>query len=772
MLQHQTGLTKTQILNWLANARRRGKIPDLSSSRTASPRAQSPSTAPKDIPRRPRAGTPAPLERTPFLNPLERWVDSPPEHEPATATAIAHAVASSSPLEGTSYQHTPGGSLSGSSRHGPSPSSSVGTSRSSNGSSGSAYSFDSQDSTGPFSSMARLRQRRKRRAIKQKNNAKTPLTAPLNTFQCTFCTETFSTKHTWQRHEKSLHLALERWVCAPHGPRSPNADGVPACVFCYEVNPDDEHIESHNYSACQQRSLEERTFHRKDHLGQHLRLVHNLKPDDLVHQLSAWKMKTPEIISTCGFCGMTMNSWQTRTDHLAEHFKMGTTMDEWKGDWGFTPAVLARLENAMAPYLIAHERNSPFPFSASHAPLESPTNPYELIKLELMNFIDIYYDKTGKLPTSEEIQFDACRIIFAAEIPTYKNEECSSWLRDLILSSEDIAQKAKLSPLRSAKESRLTFLWIIGKENPFQACPFENRLQDYVKISVGDELSDHELQKEACRIIQLMERESSSPADIPASWLLELARSSTGWLQAFRERAGIPQMFDPSQTVSDSRAIDSILQNYTELEMRLADQLENLREHGVEPDDNTLRQQTLKLIEEFPNTEWQAAAAQNHAWLARFKRRHLPWSNKYSAGDASKQFDLGPRPQAAASPDDQQRATKSGNVERRPELASPHLQDLMKMKTGTYFLNDPNFDRWVARELARWVAATMSPHNPNQHIPTDEELQHQARWIMYEDGDPFNQTMADNGEWLKRFKRDIGLLEGDGGPGLCHEWPF
>lgn len=92
VLQYQTGLTKTQILNWLANARRRGKIPEYQSS---SPRARSNATSPIGIPR--RSGTPVPRMGTPSLDPLQRWVDSPPEHEPATAAAIARAVASSPP---------------------------------------------------------------------------------------------------------------------------------------------------------------------------------------------------------------------------------------------------------------------------------------------------------------------------------------------------------------------------------------------------------------------------------------------------------------------------------------------------------------------------------------------------------------------------------------------------------------------------------------------------------------------------------------------------
>lgn len=30
-------------------------------------------------------------------------------------------------------------------------------------------------------------------------------------YQCTFCTDTFKTKHDWQRHETSMHLSLEQW---------------------------------------------------------------------------------------------------------------------------------------------------------------------------------------------------------------------------------------------------------------------------------------------------------------------------------------------------------------------------------------------------------------------------------------------------------------------------------------------------------------------------------------------------------------------------------
>lgn len=38
-------------------------------------------------------------------------------------------------------------------------------------------------------------------------------------------------------------------------------------------------------------------------------------------------------------------------------------------------------------------------------------------------------------------------------------------------------------------------------------------------------------------------------------------------------------------------------------------------------------------------------------------------------------------------------------------------------------------------------------------------------------GDPWNLTPADNAEWLRRFKRDVGLLH-DSGPGLFGSHPL
>ena len=90
-LQERTGLNQAQLINWFANARRRGKV---QGNRPASPQVQSNMASPVDIIQRP--GTPAVQQDSRSKNPMQRWVDSPPEHEPADVGDIARAMARSS----------------------------------------------------------------------------------------------------------------------------------------------------------------------------------------------------------------------------------------------------------------------------------------------------------------------------------------------------------------------------------------------------------------------------------------------------------------------------------------------------------------------------------------------------------------------------------------------------------------------------------------------------------------------------------------------------
>ncbi|VZI09852.1 unnamed protein product [Fusarium fujikuroi] len=628
MLQEETGLTKTQISNWLANARRRGKIPSSASS----PRHGD--TPAMDIP--PRPGTPA-VRHTSDMDPLQRWVDSPPEDEPAAVTAIARAVASVRPQSGEFGETCVSeansiGSSSPYTRLSRTPSvRSVGTSRSSSISS--VNSHTSRSSLGLNELFSRGSSRRRRRAYKEERRS---LAAPRKAFQCTFCTETFRAKHDWSRHENSLHLPLERWVCSPEGPRGQKADSSETrCVFCGHVDPDDAHIETHNYSACKNRPVQERTFNRKDHLNQHLKLVHNAKFAEW--PMRQWKAPPPAIHSRCGFCNLVMETWIDRVHHLADHFKTGKTMADWKGDWGFEPHILELVENSIPPF-------------------------------------------------------------------------CPSWLRDLVFSNVAISQQAQFGPMRSNAESRLSSLEISGKNNIFEGCPFETQLQEFVQAKqlLGLSIRDDELREECCRIVGRLEEVSATPSDFIANWLIKIIHLPGDWLLPFRQRTGIELI-----GLSEGMNLNAMIQDYTRLEQELGAYLDLQRVIGIEPPDDDLRRQARVIIHG-SDSNVNHTAADDDYWLAAFRQRHSTTTENPEAW----------------------------NTPLRPD---PHLLAArgLVLKTSTAFLNDHNYWRWFTQELRRWVSAIMSPHNPASRVPSDEEIQHYARWISYNEYVPFNLDLVD-----------------------------
>jgi hypothetical protein len=553
-------------------------------------------------------------------------------------------------------------------------------------------------------------------------------------YQCTFCTETFKTKHDWQRHEKSLHLPLEKWVCALHGPCASKVEaGEPCCVFCGATSPDNAHIESHHYSLCQERSLDERTFHRKDHLVQHLRLVHQAKFE--AWSMKSWMIPMPDINSRCGFCGLEMTTWVERTDHLADHFKIGATMAEWKGDWGFDESTRRLVESAVPPCtfhnctcadpmltwlsdFIHYERNTLVPMRASDPPWGSPPNGYELIKIELEFFIQNYVDTYGRLPSNDEIQVEACRIIFAAnsapdeDQPSVPTVSRASWLRDLIMSSAELTRRAQFGPIRTSLESRHSPLKINGKDHLFEDCPFEAQLRAYVveQQASGTILDDGRLQTQMCEVVRQMEKISMTPADMCANWIVKCICSSTQWMYGFKQRACVT-----TATEHQIAASDLYLQ-------------------GAHSDWTQIASESLSQF-----NAGQSQVFTQHEGLPPVVNEPPPLMNSTS-------IHMSPTTTTDA-PIVPFTRTTIFDMHGRPKGYPP---------------DDTNFFRIFESDIKRWVAATMSPKNPNCHIPSDLEIQHQARWIMYDGDDPWNNTPADYAEWLWRFKEEMGIAHDDG----------
>jgi hypothetical protein len=366
-LERRTELKPSQIANWLANARRRKKMTEKARPKMCMSPSLRPSTPAIAIPT-----TDKPWDE---LNPFERWKNSPPENEPASITDIANAVANSdlpddavsrSPSSGRRKRSSNGSGFS--SFKAPSTTS-LDTSGKTSSRSGSSAAFSggsshSRGSFGSFNSSLAGKKDRRRRRQPTATAAKKAADDKKRIFQCTFCTDTFKSKYDWTRHEKSLHLSLEKWICAPMGPiATEDSTGIKTCKYCGAQDPSDEHIETHNHRQCEDKGLDARTFYRKDHLRQHLRLMHGC---DMLPIHDKWKFTAVNINSRCGFCAQRFTVWQDRVDHLTAHFKAGARMAEWKGCRGLDPAVAAQVTNAMPPYLIGIESVSPNPFSASN----------------------------------------------------------------------------------------------------------------------------------------------------------------------------------------------------------------------------------------------------------------------------------------------------------------------------------------------------------------------------------------------------------------------
>jgi hypothetical protein len=274
--------------------------------------------------------------------------------------------------------------------------------------------------------------------------------------------------------------------------------------------------------------------------------------------------------------------------------------------------------------------------------------------VELEYFNAYYTNARHSPPPDEELLYESCCIIFGAEILSKESAIPEpSWLRDLLMSSEEVVKQARIRPMKSAAKSRITALRINGKDDIFQACPMEERLQRHTEIPklLSLKVEDDELQREACAVVQAMNESSPHPSVMFVNFLTGLILGSTKWLIPFRQRAGLAE-----ETIS-STALDA---------------------GGGPP----IVADLVPSIEPLPVSTEQPSPTEGWAM--------------------------------ADSPTEK---LKTSGIE----------------VPASYHLFDANCYRRLGRELTRFVMSTMSTRNPKSHVPTDEELQHQARWIMFDE---------------------------------------
>ncbi|KAJ5504346.1 Homeodomain [Penicillium fimorum] len=336
-MAHETGFSQKRISTWFANARRRQKQKIQAAGLSSTSRT--------------RSGSPMVISTLSSLTPMERWQASPPEDEPVPELAIQNAIASSSiesdnsldpfQLDGSTMDFF---NFDKSSSHLASSVSSIGSKLSeTSDSTSSVWSYHSSADTGlPF---PLLPKQTKSKRIRGRQRA-----AVDYNYQCTFCTQSFKKKHDWARHEKSVHLTLDSWVCTPNINDAQQVFELQSseCPFCDVLFPTPAHWEEHEFQVCADKPAQERSFSRKDYLWQHLRKFHSCTKSP-VADLAAWRGSGANVESRCGFCRCSLSTWSARAEHLADHFKKGSRMDQWEGDWGLDASALSVLRNAVPP---------------------------------------------------------------------------------------------------------------------------------------------------------------------------------------------------------------------------------------------------------------------------------------------------------------------------------------------------------------------------------------------------------------------------------------
>ena len=282
------------------------------------------------------------------------------------------------------------------------------------------------------------------------------------------------------------------------------------------------------------------------------------------------------------------------------------------------------------------------------------------------------------------------------------------------------------------------------------------------------------LQLEACRIIFASNAlsdtgPSTSQRDDGESWLRDIIMSNSD----IATEALFGPLRTPSEGISTLRICGrNHLFERCPLETQLRAFAQAKADASVGLPDWTLQQEACEIIrriEDAPNATLEGfagwlihAIGVNNIWLSAFKlRTSLPSDNQnppaaFPAQPIDDQGLLAPfsmEPSSIAGLlEDPFQTTVHGPSPLVPTPGLPDNHSRSHMAMGT------NFYRLFANDLRRWVLATMSPSNPGCHVPSDAEIQHHARWIIYESDDPWNQTAVDHPEWLWRFKKDVGII--------------
>lgn len=158
-------------------------------------------------------------------------------------------------------------------------------------------------------------------------------------FQCTRCNIGYQFRSDWARHMQ-IHEPQEHWTCMLQG-ETVVVQGKLACPFCDEFEPTEDHLIEHNVSQCADKTHEQRTFQRRDHILSHMHRTHESKVKNPPRAWMTVVHEDPNQQFWCGFCcEFLRKTWVLRLDHLADHFTVeNLDMTKWVHERIYLPSV-------------------------------------------------------------------------------------------------------------------------------------------------------------------------------------------------------------------------------------------------------------------------------------------------------------------------------------------------------------------------------------------------------------------------------------------------
>jgi hypothetical protein len=366
----------------------------------------------------------------------------------------------------------------------------------------------------------------------------------------------------------------------------------------------------------------------------------------------------------------------------------------------------------------------------------------DLVKIGLGDLINDHV-VNGKVPTDSDLLQEARKIILETNVVSNMPEDAEvSWFQDLIMLSGNSQDCKSVGNLRSAGLSWAQKLEMMNSEVPLKDstdlttinCSKDRALKSFVnaRLALGLTATDSELQVEACRILDEIEKTSNFKCKGAVSWFKYLITSSTSWLAPFRRRSGLPRssdMADEHIRNPDESTIDYSIHNHTRLENELKEFIRLQLALGVAPSDSDLQRQARLII--YKNDDpWNQTAMDEPAMLHLFKRQNGLAPTNEDGPDLpplSKAGEIGLsqliQTPASLSP------SKTLHWDLEDTAPTPNhdqpLHTLIQNQPSTntnptlplrYFLNDANCYSRLVRELSRFVTSCMSPNNPNQHV--------------------------------------------------------